>query len=175
MTTNTYCYLNPKAKPRYIPEKNFKGLFAIAPIQTGEVISAYVGKIIDGKTLASLPPVSQVHTIQIHDDLYIEPLQSEEAHYVNHSCDPNAWLEGPITVVAMRDIEPGEEITFDYALCDSTPYDEFECWCGAPTCRKHIRGTDWQNPELHKRYEGHFSPYLQRRIDRLKETSLDRG
>jgi SET domain-containing protein len=160
MTLTAYCYLTPKAKARYIPEKNFKGLFAIEPIQAGEVLTAYMGKIIDGKTLASLPPMTQVHLLQIHDDLYVEPIQTEEAHFVNHSCEPNAWLEGPITVVARRDIEPGEEITFDYATCDGSPFDEFECLCGAPNCRKQIRGTDWKISELWKKYEGHFSPYL---------------
>jgi hypothetical protein len=31
-----------------------------------------------------------------------------------------------------------------------------------------VSGDDWKLPELQKRYEGHFSPYIQRRIDAHK-------
>jgi hypothetical protein len=54
-------------------------------------------------------------------------------------------------------------------MCDSTPYDEFNCGCGTALCRGQVTGNDWQLPELQARYEGFFSPYLQRRIDRLKQ------
>jgi hypothetical protein len=77
-------------------------------------------------------------------------------------------LNGQITLIALRDIAVGEEVCFDYATCDGSPYDEFECECGAPSCRKHITGRDWRRPELWERYCGYFSPYLQRRIERLK-------
>jgi hypothetical protein len=67
----------------------------------------------------------------------------------------------------MRDILPGEEICFDYAMSDSTPYDEFICGCGAPNCRGTVTGKDWQIVELWDQYRGYFSPYLQRKIDSL--------
>lgn len=66
------------------------------------------------------------------------------------------------------DIAPGEEICLDYAMCDGSAYDEFECGCGSPNCRGYVSGDDWKRPELWERYKGYFSPYLQRRIDRLK-------
>jgi uncharacterized protein len=68
----------------------------------------------------------------------------------------------------MRDIKPGEEVCFDYAMSDTTPYDEFECGCGSLNCRGHVGGNDWQKPELQKRYAGYFSPHVQRRIDALQ-------
>jgi hypothetical protein len=68
----------------------------------------------------------------------------------------------------MRDIGPGEEITFDYAMSDGSGYDEFACACGAATCRGRVTGEDWRLPALWRRYEGYFSPYLQRRIDTLR-------
>ena len=64
----------------------------------------------------------------------------------------------------MRDIQPGEEITYDYAMSDGSPYDEFTCSCGSPYCRGHVSGEDWRRSELWQRYAGYFSPYLQRRI-----------
>ena len=68
----------------------------------------------------------------------------------------------------MRDIKAGEEINFDYAMCDATPYDEFTCYCGSQSCRGSVKGTDWMRPELWEKYEGYFMPYLVRRIEKLK-------
>ena len=87
------------------------------------------------------------------------------ARWINHSCAPNAGIVGNILVVAMRDIGVGEEICFDYAMCDAADYDEFTCACGEPDCRGVVTGADWKLPELRERYDGWRSTYLQRRID----------
>jgi len=92
---------------------------------------------------------------------------------VNHSCDPNCGMSGQIALVALRPLEPGEEICFDYAMSDGTPYDQFPCGCGAATCRGRVSGDDWQRPELWERYRGYFSPYLQRRIDATLAATRD--
>ena len=70
-------------------------------------------------------------------------------------------------LVALRDLEVGEELTFDYATCDGTDYDEFVCACGAATCRGTVTGRDWLLPRAQERYAGWFSPYLARRIAAL--------
>jgi hypothetical protein len=163
------CYTSPKLEGREIPAKGFKGLFAREIVKAGELLTLYMGHLIDGAMLETLPPAEQVHILQIEDDLYIQPIREELAHLVNHSCNPNAGFAGQIATVAVRDIAVGEEICFDYAMCDGSPYDEFTCLCGAANCRKRISGNDWQIPELWERYKGHFSPYLQRRIDQLRK------
>ncbi|MEO6390659.1 MAG: SET domain-containing protein-lysine N-methyltransferase [Pyrinomonadaceae bacterium] len=60
-------------------------------------------------------------------------------HYVNHSCDPNAFmmiLHGHILFFALRDIAAGDEITVDY---ETTLHDDHKrCSCGAATCRGTI-------------------------------------
>ena len=60
-------------------------------------------------------------------------------HYINHSCDPNAFmmnLHGHILFFARRDIRAGEEITVDY---ETTLHDDHKrCTCGAATCRGTI-------------------------------------
>ena len=76
-------------------------------------------------------------------------------------------MSGQITLAARRNIERGEEVCFDYAMSDGLIYDEFDCHCGAPACRGRVTGEDWRLPELWARYPGGFSPFLQRRIDRL--------
>ena len=76
-------------------------------------------------------------------------------------------MSGPIALVAMRRIQPGEEICYDYAMSDGSDYDEFGCLCGAANCRGSVTGNDWRSRDLWKRYRSHFSPYLQRRIRKL--------
>ncbi|HEY1738337.1 MAG TPA: SET domain-containing protein-lysine N-methyltransferase, partial [Acidimicrobiia bacterium] len=116
--------------------------------------------------LDTLSEERRTHSIQIDDDLYmVGPATQEDADYFNHSCAPNTGIVGNILLVAMRDIAAGEEICFDYATCDAADYDEFDCACGEPACRKVVTGADWKLAELRDRYDGWRSTYLQRRLD----------
>ena len=170
-STRPTAYLAPKLKAGPHGDKGGYGVFAIAPILAGEVLVVWGGDVMTAENFFELPAYLQQHSLQVEEDLYLVPdAVDEDADFVNHSCEPNAVLSGQITLVAQRDIKPGEEVCFDYAMSDGGPYDEFVCACGTPSCRGKITGNDWQRPELWKRYAGHFSPYLQRRIERLKKT-----
>ena len=65
------------------------------------------------------------------------------ARFINHSCAPNceAIQEGDrIFIFAIRNIPPGAELAYDYALqIEANPsaarLRQYECRCGAPTCR----------------------------------------
>jgi hypothetical protein len=171
METNIrYSYLNPKLELRACPDKGGYGLFAIEAIEAGELLSMWGGRIVTESQLDELPIEVQTHGIQVDEGLYEVPLTHDDpADFFNHSCNPNAGLSSPLSLVAIRRINPGEEACFDYAMSDSSDYDEFQCHCGAENCRKRITGRDWTLPELQQRYMGFFSPYLQRRINQLLE------
>ncbi|HEY0162747.1 MAG TPA: SET domain-containing protein-lysine N-methyltransferase [Edaphobacter sp.] len=71
------------------------------------------------------------------------------AMFINHSCDPNCESEyrgDEIWVVAVRDIEPGEELTYEYHLHDSDD-DDADCYCGSEKCR----GTMFSEEEVKRR------------------------
>ena len=158
-------HIDGKVAPRSAGGAKGDGLYATAPIRAGETVVAFGGYAIDRSTLDELPPERRMHSIQVDDDLFlVGPDPAEPGDLVNHSCDPNCGLVGAVLVVAMRDIEAGEEITFDYAMCDSTDYDEFDCSCDTAHCRKHVTGNDWKRPDLQQRYAGWFSSYLARKI-----------
>lgn len=147
------------------PEKGH-GLYATRPFKAGELLCMWGGDILTTEQFAHCHAQHRMHSVQVAEDLYIVPYGGPEpADYVNHSCEPNAGIKGQIAVVAMRDIEPGEEICFDYAMTDATPYDEFNCACGSAQCRGLVTGRDWARPELQARYEGWFSYYVQTLID----------
>lgn len=67
-------------------------------------------------------------------------LSWDTAKYVNHSCDPNTMSSGYGFEIALRDIQPVEEITDEYGLFNLQH--DIECLCGSPRCRKVIRSTD---------------------------------
>jgi SET domain-containing protein len=69
-----------------------------------------------------------------------------EARFINHSCDPNCETiedHGRIFIQAIRNIQPGVELSYDYNLTGSRPRTkqekaEYACHCGAPNCRGYM-------------------------------------
>jgi hypothetical protein len=144
-------------------------------IEPGELIGVWSGRIVTADELDALPEEIRRHTVQVEETLYLASTTANEPpDFINHSCEPNAGLDGQIAIVALQRILPGQEVTIDYAMCDGSPYDEFECACGTPSCRGRVTGDDWKNPVLWKRYAGHFSPYLRRRIEALQKSQAQR-
>ncbi len=148
-----------------------QGTHALAEIAAGEVVAAFGGYMVPADVFATLPAHRRSLSIQVADDLYCVGSEQPEPHdMVNHSCDPNCGILGSTVLVAVRPIAPGEELCYDYAMSDGSPYDEFDCSCGTAACRRRITGNDWSRPELIERYRGWFSAYLQARIERLAPT-----
>ncbi len=79
-------------------------------------------------------------------------------------------MDDEVTISARRDIEPGEEVTADYALWVADPgyVTITDCHCRSPLCRKKITGDDWKLREIQDRYRGHFPPYLEKWIKKLR-------
>lgn len=165
MIEKFFSWLSPKVESVPFHHKGGCGVIARQLVSAGEVVVMWGGRVIPSSELDFSVPDFSKRVLQVDEDLFLfNPLLNDPADCFNHSCDPNAGMNGPTSLIAMRDIFAGEEIAFDYAMCDGSDYDEFDCNCGAPCCRHHISGADWKNPELQRRYAGYFSPYLQRRI-----------
>lgn len=64
----------------------------------------------------------------------------DHGRYVNHSCESNCLGGGFTFEVAVRDIEPGEELTDDYGTFGFA--EDITCACGTPSCRGTLRRTD---------------------------------
>lgn len=143
-----------------------KGLFATQRIKKGEMVCVDkdYGRRIPVRDVAAQadPKVRDYYTRfgwQSGRDEFMIPLSMNEelvdaSYFMNHSCDPTAVAFGAV-YIAFRDIEPGEEITYDYATTE-THFDRVpNCLCGTARCRKTITGQDWQLPELQHRYPPH--------------------
>jgi uncharacterized protein len=169
MTGQYYSYLSPKLESRPHAEKGNCGVFCNEPIARDEIVALWGGKVLSaGEIDRDMPNFTQ-QVLQIEDDFFLLCPTMEPSDCFNHCCDPNVGMSGQIGLIAMRDIEVGEEVCLDYAMCDGSDYDEFDCSCGAPNCRGRVTGQDWKRPELWEKYDGYFSPYLQRRIAQLKK------
>ncbi len=89
-----------------------------------------------------------------------------DAATLNHSCDPTlAWSADGRQLVAFRDIEPGEELTVDYATGSTDPDLIVRCHCETYRCRQLVTGDDWRIPQVQQRYAGHLAPAVQRAVD----------
>src|SRR5208282_615126 len=112
------------------------GCYTTRPIRKGTLIVEYVGEYLTYEQADDL-----------YDDFentYLFGLDGGKriidgygvAAFVNHSCKPNCetdQIRGKMWIIAMRDIEAGEELTYDYNLYDGD--DDAPCLCGARRCR----------------------------------------
>lgn len=166
-------YISPKIEIRE-SKIGGRGLFAKDKIKKGEVVVDYTngpGKFINMKESDELYGKGNDYMIQIDNDRFFIATSDDELEdvdFLNHSCDPNCGIKGSLRIVAMRDIVGGEEVTFDYAMTESSDY-SIDCKCGSKNCRMIITGNDYKLPDLQKRYKGFFSEYIQKKIDKLGE------
>ncbi|HYC83179.1 MAG TPA: SET domain-containing protein [Candidatus Paceibacterota bacterium] len=170
-------YLNPKVEVRNTPDKG-RGLFAKEKIFKGETIEKTTEgvQVLTKAEIAAKPDAHLWKSLcyEIGNDKEECPIDIHNppaSFLINHSCDPNVGVGDDM--VAMRDIETGEELTYDYAMTDSGNYD-MECKCGSWNCRGRIKGDDWMMPELQERYRGYFAENIQEKIDKLRQGSLGR-
>ena len=157
-------WLNPKARIQKVSDKG-TGSFAQEIICQGEIVASFGGFVVQTKDLIDFSQDRVSRSIQASQTSYIlSGTKPEPGDMVNHSCNPNCGAIGISTIVAMKQIEVGQEITFDYAMTDASPYDEFNCFCGEVNCRKKITGNDWQLFEIQEKYKGFFNSNIEKLI-----------
>ena len=142
-----------------------RGVVAERNFKQGEVIAIWRGSIITEREVLKLSDSERSQLLQVDEDAFLITHHAlVNADFINHSCEPNCGFTDSTTLVAMREIEAGEAITFDYAMSDTKAIFAFDCWCGSAKCRKKINGDDWRLAELQERYSGWFAPHVARVI-----------
>jgi uncharacterized protein len=91
------------------------GLFATKPIKKGRFIIKYWGRRVANKLAENL---DNRYLFEINSRWTVDGATRRNiARYINHSCRPNAEtdiVKGEILISAIKNIEPGDEITYDY-------------------------------------------------------------
>ena len=140
-----------------------RGVVAERNFKQGEVIAIWRGSIITEREVIALSDSERSQLLQVDEDAFLVTNKALlTVDYINHSCEPNCGFTDSTTLVAMREIAPGEAITFDYAMSDTKTIFAFDCWCGSAKCRKKINGDDWRLADLQERYSGWFAPHVAR-------------
>ncbi len=114
-----------------------------------------------------LHAVDAIGAAQVAVRFAAAPTSAGQLGPVNHSCDPNLRWADARTLVTVDDLAAGTELTLDYATVLDDPDFVLYCHCETYRCRQVIEGTDWQIPQLQKRYAGYWTPVLERRIHEM--------
>jgi len=126
-----------------------RGVFALRRIRKGTRIIEYLGERIshqEADRRYEHKRADDNHTFLFIVDRRIvvdAGIGGNEARFINHSCAPNCESvieRGHIYIEALRTIEPGEELNYDYRIArertDPPDIDTiFACSCGAEHCR----------------------------------------
>ncbi len=129
-----------------------RGVYATRAIPAGTKIIEYTGELISEaegeRRYPTLPDGHEepehTYLLTLDENRVIDAnVGGNAARFINHSCEPNCE---PIAygdhmwIVAVRQISPGEELAYDYAIELDEPHTparkrRFPCFCEAQTCR----------------------------------------
>eukprot|EP01087_Luapelamoeba_hula_P021909 TRINITY_DN7743_c0_g1_i1.p1 TRINITY_DN7743_c0_g1~~TRINITY_DN7743_c0_g1_i1.p1 ORF type:complete len:182 (-),score=24.03 TRINITY_DN7743_c0_g1_i1:163-708(-) len=125
------------------------GLFATRFIPSGNDVIQYIGPVVDAQQKASMTVYEKRYLFRLTEDVSIDgsPLYNL-ARYINHKCqDNNCTIEHKfdgetkqIWVVAQRDIQAGEELSYSYGRKYWSG--QRVCTCGSPLCFGRKKGND---------------------------------
>jgi uncharacterized protein len=127
-----------------------RGVFARRAFAAGERIIEYTGRLITNDAAEAQcddEAMRRHHTFLfgVDDQYTVDGAHGgNEARYINHSCEPNCESvveKRRVFIHALRSIEAGEEIVYDYWYTTDESYSLvdlqriYPCRCRAPTCR----------------------------------------
>jgi SET domain-containing protein len=118
-----------------------KGLFAAIDLKQGMRIIQYLGERISLQESERRLAEDNVYIFELNTHYAIDGKSPKNlARYINHSCDPNCEVENTgrtIWIVAARNIQEGEELSYDYGYAVKN-YEDNPCNCGAKNCCGYI-------------------------------------
>ncbi len=148
-----------------------EGVFARAPLITGrQVVPMTAGRRVSRVEYDRIDWSHYTGRImQIDVDWFLEGEGGIE-DFINHGCDPNLGFDHSGTsLVALRDIAPGEELLFHYSTCEDHAGWRQPCGCGSPLCRGVVVGFRDLTSEDRERLMPLALPYLRRRYGAVSD------
>lgn len=121
--------------------KHGYGVFAKRDFDLSEIICRFKGKLYTPEQLPDPYDGIKDHYVQIDRKLYMG-LSGNIYDYLNHSCDPNSGLiicNEAVNLVAIKVVNKGSEITWDYSTTMDEDSWEMDCRCGTGLCREKVR------------------------------------
>jgi SET domain-containing protein len=145
---STHDRRRPMIEVRHSPVHGY-GVFALRRIRKGTTVIEYLGDRIthdeaDERYADKDEKDNHTFLFTVNSKIVIDAGRNgNEARFINHGCEPNCEsgiLAKRVFIDALRTIQPGEELVYDYQITrdpdDPDDVDEiFACRCGAPNCR----------------------------------------
>ena len=127
------------------------GLFANCSIEKGSRVIQYLGeriskqesskRALEWEESAQKSGEGLVYIFEIDEQWDIDGrVGKNPARYINHSCEGNCEAvndDGEIWIYSIKEIEEGEELTYDYGY-DMEHFLDHPCLCGTKNCIGYI-------------------------------------
>jgi hypothetical protein len=134
-----------------------KGIILNQNVKKDETIFVFTGKEV---TITSNDWYHGPCNLQVGYAKWIVPKPNSAGIHLNHSCNPTAGVKGKNTIVAMRPLKKGEEVTIDYALSETYPLWHMRCHCKSKNCRKVVKPYQDLSTQRMKKYAKYTSKYI---------------
>ncbi len=103
-------------------------------------VAAVPGQVISKFAANRTQSYATYLTIQTGMNTHIT-LQPDFLQYTNHSCDPNVFFDTTaMEIIALKPIQPGDELTFFYPATEWEMSQPFVCNCKSSNCLQLING-----------------------------------
>jgi uncharacterized protein len=151
-----------------------KGLFVTQNISAGTILCAVTGPLLNFQQTLDLQE-RESHCLQIEQDQYI--LCDPPFLYSNHSCAPNCGLNTHYQLVALRELQNGEELFWDYSTSMLERHWTMSCNCGSAQCRKLITDFDFLPEALQAKYlrQGIVLPFIVAHVQTFSKAHVHRA
>lgn len=118
------------------------GVTASRPLAEGETVA--------GLADCEVAAAPSIHTIDVGGGRHVD---GPEVRYLNHSCDPNLFVDcARMRIVTLRPVAEGEELTFFYPSTEWEMVGPFDCLCRSADCLGTVIGARHVPATVLRRY-----------------------
>ncbi|XP_046358620.1 histone-lysine N-methyltransferase ASH1L-like [Haliotis rufescens] len=143
---------------KFVTEERGYGVCTTQQIPAGSFILEYLGEVVSEqefrrRMMTEYSQERHHYCLNLDSGAVIDGYRmGNVGRYVNHSCEPNCEMQKwnvnglyRMALFALRDIEDGEELGYDYNFHSFNAETQQTCKCGAKTCRGVIGGKTQRN------------------------------
>ena len=136
-----------------------RGLYSRRAFKSGELVFTMEGEKRHYLSRTVEDAFRFENWLVIDKDSFLDP--ASPYLYANHSCEPNLGIRDALDFIALRDIAPNEQLTYDYSITtDELPW-MMTCNCGQLSCRGTIRSVQYLPEDIYRRYLPYVGWYVQ--------------
>jgi SET domain-containing protein len=153
-----------KGRKKFYVEKSKihqKGIFAQKNIKRREIVGVIQGEKKFKINRSLKDALSNPDWVGFEMHTWVDPIPPYK--HLNHSCNPNVAILGNKTLIAIKNIPKGKEITIDYSIIEADPRWYMKCACKERICRGIINSIQ----HLPKKVYSKYVPFVSKKFQSL--------